>query len=400
MTVALKKLSLVGVLACLANGPASAQTCYSGLAAFGDSLTDTGNLDAFFGLPQPPYAPGRISDGPVWLDGLADSLGLSSLTSASGGNNYAWAGATTGPAGSTFPPFSLLSQAATYLSNVSGIADPDALFVVWGGANDVRDNDAQGAVPNIATIINDLASAGAVNFLVLNLPDLGQTPESLAGDAPGGTAAEITAASLAYNSALTASLSSISAALPGVTIIEFDVFTLFNQVLSNPAVFGFANVTAPCWTGGYFGLGTQCGNPDEYLFWDDIHPTAAAHEIVGSEVFNLVVSAGPLDTDGDRDPDTTDPDDDNDGIGDALDTEPLVASNFCSGGAAAYLFSEMVVEDLTCATETSIAVVSQARVLDTGNLHLIAPVVSFESGFSVAGLLTVTSADPCPGCSP
>lgn len=396
----MKKLSLAGILVGLLSGPASAQSCYSGLVAFGDSLTDTGNLYETFGFPLPPYAPGRISDGDVWIDGFATSLGLSSLNSASGGNNYAWANARTGPAGTVLPPLTLLDQAATYLSNMSGVADPDALFVLWGGANDARDNDTQNAAPNIAAIINDLASAGANHFLVLNLPDLGQTPESLSGNAPGGTAAQITAASISYNAALTAELATISATQTDVTIIEFDVFTLFNQVLSNPAAFGFSNVTVPCWSGGYFGFGTQCANPEEYLFWDDIHPTTAAHAVVGSEAFNAVSSAAPLDTDGDCDPDMTDPDDDNDGIGDSLDDNPLVASNFCSSGAAAYLFSEIVVNELTCAAEASISVVPQAGVLDVGDLHLIAPVVSFESGFSVAGLMTVTSADPCPGCSP
>ena len=106
-----------------------------------------------------------------------------------------------------------------------------------------------------------------------------------------------------------------------------------------------------------------------------------------------------VDTDGDGDPDVTDPDDDNDGIGDALDNDPLVANNFCIGGDA-YIFSETVVGLLTCAATTSITAVSLAEVQATGDLHLIAPIAIFESGFSVAGLLKVTSADPCPGCSP
>jgi len=97
--------------------------------------------------------------------------------------------------------------------------------------------------------------------------------------------------------------------------------------------------------------------------------------------------------------DPLDPDSDDDGIGDALDTDPLLANNFCFG-ADAYVFSEMVVGPLTCAATTSITAASVADVLATGNLHLIAPIVSFESGFSVTGSLTVTSADPCPLCSP
>ncbi len=92
-------------------------------------------------------------------------------------------------------------------------------------------------------------------------------------------------------------------------------------------------------------------------------------------------------------------DSDNDGIGDAMDDNPSAANNFCFG-VAEYSFSETVASDLTCAAPTSITVVPLAEVMAEGNLRLIAPVVTFESGFVVAGQLTVISADPCPGCSP
>lgn len=97
--------------------------------------------------------------------------------------------------------------------------------------------------------------------------------------------------------------------------------------------------------------------------------------------------------------DPFDPDSDDDGIGDALDPAPLVANNDCNG-AGAYIFSQSVDETLICAATTSITVISSAEVQATGDLHLIAPVIGLESGFSVSGLLSVTSADPCPGCSP
>lgn len=107
-----------------------------------------------------------------------------------------------------------------------------------------------------------------------------------------------------------------------------------------------------------------------------------------------------VDTDGDGDPDVTDPDDDNDGIGDALDAEPLVWSNFCtsSDGNNAML-AETVVADLTCAARVSIGVVSPTSVLGSGDLRLIAPTVTFQSGIIVTGGLTVISAHPCPACS-
>ena len=135
--------------------------------------------------------------------------------------------------------------------------------------------------------------------------------------------------------------------------------------------------------------------------------------------------AANIDTDGDGMPDVTDPDDDNDGvsdvdevaagldpldpdsdddgIGDALDTAPLFANNFCSGQDNTVFDEVTVPGPLTCAATTSITVSplsgSLVEVLAAGDLHLIAPLLRFESGFNVIGLLTVTSADPCPACS-
>ncbi len=107
------------------------------------------------------------------------------------------------------------------------------------------------------------------------------------------------------------------------------------------------------------------------------------------------------DTDGDGDPDATDPDDDNDGIGDALDTDPLNGNNFCSGSdPQTVAFQQVVSGDLSCAAQVSISVVPLTTVLASGDLRLIAPTVTFQSGFAVAGALTVISAHPCPACSP
>ena len=99
--------------------------------------------------------------------------------------------------------------------------------------------------------------------------------------------------------------------------------------------------------------------------------------------------------------DPLDPDSDDDGIGDALDDDPT-ANNACIGQSAVVFNQATVPGPLTCAATSSITVTpgpgSLVEVLATGNLQLIAPVVSFASGFSVIGLLTVTSAAPCPAC--
>ncbi len=107
------------------------------------------------------------------------------------------------------------------------------------------------------------------------------------------------------------------------------------------------------------------------------------------------------DSDGDGDPNSTDSDDDNDGIADGFDTEPLIANNSCSGGDPQNVtFAQVVSGDISCAAEVSISVVPLTTVLASGDLRLIAPTVTFVSGFEVAGVLIVISAHPCPACSP
>ena len=93
---------LFPLLLVLFTGPASA---FSALYAFGDSLTDTGNVYlAAPGVPLAPYYNGRFSNGPLWVEGLANNLGLSINPSVGGGTNYAFGGAVTGPTlASTFP---------------------------------------------------------------------------------------------------------------------------------------------------------------------------------------------------------------------------------------------------------------------------------------------------------
>ena len=73
---------------------------YSEMIVFGDSLSDTGNVhiaSTAQGLIPDPGFDGRLSNGPIWLDRLAERLTLASPSpSLTGGTNYAYAGAKTG----------------------------------------------------------------------------------------------------------------------------------------------------------------------------------------------------------------------------------------------------------------------------------------------------------------
>ena len=120
-TTTFRRWLSAGVFAAAGLFGASAQAGpYSDLIIFGDSLSDTGNVFIVTGGALPsqsagPYAGGRFSNGPLWVETLANGLGLP--TSASpflvGGNNYAFAGAKTG-VGATPPDLLLHPKNSSY----------------------------------------------------------------------------------------------------------------------------------------------------------------------------------------------------------------------------------------------------------------------------------------------
>jgi len=282
-------MTMAGIGLCLgiAAMAVPADAAPTAIYAFGDSLTDTGNIAATTAgvIPlSPPYAAGRFSNGPLWIDRVAAAYGTQAVPSLAGGNNFAFGGATTGgtvPPGVTFQTLDYLAR-----QGING-ADPDALYIVYGGGNDVRneltstlapETLAAAATENVRQAVTNLALAGAEYIMVPNLSDLALTPESIAG---GPAMMErATALSAAFNTALSGVLAGLDAALP-IDLITLDVRSLFNSVVANPAQYGLTNINTPCFTGAIDRPGTVCANPDEYLFWDSVHPTTVAHRILG-----------------------------------------------------------------------------------------------------------------------
>jgi phospholipase/lecithinase/hemolysin len=266
----------------------TAMASYSQVVFFGDSLSDTGNLYAATGIPvSPPYYNGRFSNGPVWTETLAASLGLAATPSLYGGTNYAWAGATVLDFGRPMPE--LPQQLGQYLLGSSGAADPNTLYVILGGANDISDimtayamggtfasavSQAEAAAAAVDAMVQALYDAGARNVLVGDLPDIGLTPRAKAAGA-AGLASYLTNV---FNAQLLGLLGGTEAADLGLDLDILDLYGLMNTAIADGT---FANTTDPCFTGSAeLGGGTVCASPDSYLFWDSFHPSAAAHGMI------------------------------------------------------------------------------------------------------------------------
>lgn len=297
--------------AVLATAPAHAGP-FSDLFIFGDSLSDTGNIATVFtvnGLPfsppppsgdyvpSAPYLPfGVFSDGPVWATSFSASLGVSAAPSLLGGTNYAYGGAKTGVDGSPAlggVPFSLKTQVNQFLGSY-GAAPSDALYVVAGGSNNLRDAAVAfaaagsfaeqvavvaAASSNFATdvggIVDQLQAAGAQNIVVWNVGDLGLTPAAAAlGPVAQGVS---TLLATTMNDALAYRLQGEAG------VIEFDTFGLLQSIVAGAPGNGFLNVADAC---GFAGNGCD---PATALFWDGIHPTAYAHSVLANQMFAAVV---------------------------------------------------------------------------------------------------------------
>lgn len=271
-------------------------TPFSNLFVFGDSASDTGN--AFIasggaGPVSPPYFAGRASNGPVYAEYVAAQIGVPLAPSLAGGTNFAVGTART-DSSSIAPQFGFLGQIGSFRSRFPA-ADPNALYVILIGGNNIRDaigaaaaNPADAlrigtaavanAVGDIAEGVGSLLVGGARSFLVLNLPDLSLTPGVFEAGNPLISGFARTT-SIAFNSALDAALGVFA----GVDITRFDTFALFESVRANPGAFGFANITNRCYTGSETRFdGTVCADPDRFLWWDGLHPSARAHAMLGA----------------------------------------------------------------------------------------------------------------------
>jgi phospholipase/lecithinase/hemolysin len=254
----------------------------SQLVVFGDSLSDVGNSYIATGgaEPAPPgYTAGLFTDGPdsvpattgplgVWVQQLAGMMGVTSpAPSLAGGNNYAFGGALTGydpTFGRGGEPY-VGDQVNLYLASHPGTLPSNALYVFWAGANDIFHGvSPTTAVMNISANISTLYADGARDFLWLNMPPLGDTPDGMALGSAG-----LNLLSQEYNADWSSTLALLDADDPGIKIVGVNVYALVLAMLADPSAYGFTNVKTSAQ-----GLSV---NPNTYLFWDGVHPTTMGH---------------------------------------------------------------------------------------------------------------------------
>lgn len=325
--------------------PPSQSAGFKQVVSFGDSLSDAGTYNPTTGDTDPSNdsATGLMfttKPGGTWATYVASDLGLPlgprqqvnfGIVNNNGkiiqltGTDYAEGGATVlvdgangGIVNETIPGLgtvpvqlatarSVKTQIDAYFADHGNSFNATQLVLMQGGANDFFAFLAQVAADptqaaNAPTVISNTATAmvsqiqrvlaaGATHVLYSNLPDLGKTPQFL------GTPLAGLATTLAsnYNAA-------VAAALNGKGVVIFDTYALISNVIASPATYGLTNVTQPvCNSDTTAGDPTTLsalicspttlvGNPNQYLFADDVHPTARAHSFWGDAVAQLALA--------------------------------------------------------------------------------------------------------------
>ena len=309
--------ALVFSLMAAASPPPADAAQFSNVIVFGDSLSDAGFYRPFLlslGIPASivsQLGSFTTNPDPVWSALVSQFYGVTPAASNAGGSIFAQGGArvalpsvSTPPGGAQRP---VSTQIDEFLSRNGGVADPNALYAVWAGANDIFQNlgalqagqinaaqlqaNVLGAASAEIAQVARLKAAGARYVVVFALPDIGVTPQF----ANTPVAGSVTALSAGFNTTLFTGLASA-----GIRVIPVDVFTLFGEVRANPAAFGFSNVTGVACgpfppfsttSNSQFCLPQTLVQPNAnntFAFADPVHPTGAAHRVIAQLTESLI----------------------------------------------------------------------------------------------------------------
>ncbi len=306
---------------------------YDSIIYFGDSFTDSGEIYNLTGellvqpLPSDAFGyDGQVSNGPVYADYAPELMGIE----ADGSLNYAVGGAravgeqdlgailASSPLARPDPnpeftsyDINLGAQVDRFLEDAAQLGDlSGSAASITIGLNDFRQlpNLIDPANPNPAAIqaaasqlsaqvlaatmqaAADLATAGVGTIILGTLPLVSRENPTPEQDLLNGVVGQ-------YNDALMASVAGLEQ--QGIEVVVVDLEAMFLEMTANGSNYGFLNTLDARLDGpqlidpdGDGPLPPAPGydvNPeiaaldaDQHVFWDTIHPTTAAHGVLGA----------------------------------------------------------------------------------------------------------------------
>nr|CAD1843120.1 unnamed protein product [Ananas comosus var. bracteatus] len=327
------------------------------IITFGDSSVDVGNNDylhTIFKANCPPYgrdfknhvATGRFCNGKlatditVWF--ISETLGFTSYApaylspQASGKNLLIGANFASAASGYYDDTANLyhaipLSQQLYYykqyqskLAKVAGYSQASsiisgALYIVSSGSSDflqnyyinpylykmyTPDQFSSILIGIYSKFIKDLYILGARKIGVTSLPPFGCVPAAITlfGHGSNQCVSRLNQDAKNFNWKLNATTISLSMQLPNLTIVVFDIYEPFYDLVTAPSKQGFFEARRGCCGTGTIetttllcnrkSIGT-CPNATGYVFWDSVHPSEAANQVLANTLItqgiNLVI---------------------------------------------------------------------------------------------------------------
>ncbi|MCD7459289.1 hypothetical protein HAX54_040548 [Datura stramonium] len=321
-----------------------ATTLVPAIIAFGDSAVDVGNNDyilTLFKANYPPYGTdfvthqptGRFCNGKLVIDITADTLGFTTYPAAylspqaSGknlliGTNFASAAAgyddKTAILNHAIPLSIQMQYYKEYRSKLAKVAGrkkaasilKDALYILGAGTADfiqnyyinpylnkisTPDQYSSYLVAIFTSFVKDLYGQGARRIGVTSLPPLGCLPvvKTLFGFHKSGCVSRINADAKQFNKKMNSAATQLQKQLPGLKIAVFDIFQPLYDLVKSPADHGFVEANRGCCGTGSLettsllcnpNLGGTCSNATEYVFWDGVHPSQAANQVIADSL--------------------------------------------------------------------------------------------------------------------
>uniref|UniRef100_A0ACD5ZT18 Uncharacterized protein n=1 Tax=Avena sativa TaxID=4498 RepID=A0ACD5ZT18_AVESA len=148
-------------------------------------------------------------------------------------------------------------------------------------------------VSNYSTAITDLYGLGARKFGIINVGPVGCVPRVRVLNATGACNDALNLYAVGLAAAVKSALAGLAPKLPGFAYSLADSFAASQASFTDPQSVGFVSSDSACCGSGRLGAEslcmknvTLCPNRDTYAFWDSVHPTQRAAELVAQGVFD------------------------------------------------------------------------------------------------------------------
>jgi len=305
-------------------------------------------------LPGKPYWHDHFTNGEVWNEYLAEMFQIDAydeevyLNRAFAGSwaltydyqlttwnliRHPVASLKNLVVGKLIPPSLGLITQAHLLENDT--LDNDAVYFIFAGANDyismlnfednydvsIRSTYIDNVLDAIESSTTHLIAQGASHFVIMGLPDVSLSPRFTT------TADKVILKDTVdeHNKRLEARLVQWQAAHPDVDYMYVDISSSLKTILAEPAEHGLTNTKDACidvklpkfkalarspfphnsvlqyaqvvqyvspkWAAGAKNY-HECKAPNEYLFWDEIHPSTKVHKLLAKDVCDAMKAHG------------------------------------------------------------------------------------------------------------